>query len=76
MGPGNRVGQVWDGCGGGLGVRRLEVGPCGRVRRVEVDKGSVYFTPGFRSIREEEDLISRWGKGEDPVRIEACFCRQ
>ena len=76
MGPGDRAEPVGVRCGGRLGVRRLEVRPCGGVGQEEVDKGSTYFTPSFRSIREEKDLIVRWGEGEDPVRVEACFCWQ
>ena len=73
MGLDDGVGEVGVRCGGRLGVRRLEVGPCGGVRREEVDKSSAYFTPSFRPIRKEECLVVRWGEGEDLVRAEACF---
>ena len=63
MGLGDGVGEVGVGCGGRPGVRRLEVGPCGGARREEVDKGSAYFTPSFRSIRKEKKLVVRWGEG-------------
>ena len=68
VGPGNGVWQV-----GRLGVGREEVRPGSRAGQVEVDKGGTYFPHSFWPIREEEDLIVRWGEGKDPIGVEACF---
>ena len=64
MGLDDGVGEVGVGCGGRLGVRQLEVGPCGGVRREEVDEGSAYLLPVLDPSEKRSASLSDGGRGK------------